>query len=200
MDQRYRALFVNSLSGFKSANLVGTKDQAGLTNLTIVSSVFHVGANPPLMGLLMRPHNVPRDTLENIKQTKVFTLNHVNKQIAAAAHQTSARYDHSVSEFDATGLTPWYSETFSAPYVKESRLKIGLSLDTVHLIEANQTELIIGRIEEVIVDEAVVTQDGYIDIEQLGSVAITSLDGYHSTQRIARYSYAQPDRKPEPKG
>ena len=48
MESRYRAHFINSLSGFKSANLVATVDKKGLENLSIVSSCFHLGADPAL--------------------------------------------------------------------------------------------------------------------------------------------------------
>ncbi|MCJ8275234.1 MAG: flavin reductase family protein, partial [Bdellovibrionales bacterium] len=48
---------VNSLSGFKSANLVGTQSKDGQTNLAMFSSFFHLGANPPLMGFVLRPHS-----------------------------------------------------------------------------------------------------------------------------------------------
>ena len=32
LDKQYRAKLINSLSGFKSANLVGTQDALGITN------------------------------------------------------------------------------------------------------------------------------------------------------------------------
>ena len=35
MEQRSRAAFINSLSGFKSVSLVGTANNEGLTNLAI---------------------------------------------------------------------------------------------------------------------------------------------------------------------
>ena len=54
MTQRYRATFINSLGGFKSVVLIGTKDKNGQENLSIVSSLFHIGANPPLCGLIFR--------------------------------------------------------------------------------------------------------------------------------------------------
>ena len=47
MTSRQRATLVNSLSGFKSANLVGTADAAGSTNLAIMSSAVHLGSHPP---------------------------------------------------------------------------------------------------------------------------------------------------------
>ncbi|MCS7053720.1 MAG: flavin reductase, partial [Ignavibacterium sp.] len=75
-ERRYRINFVNSLSGFKSANLIGTISKSGITNLAIFSSVIHVGANPPLIGILFRPLSVPRHTYNNIKETGCFTINH----------------------------------------------------------------------------------------------------------------------------
>ena len=49
LEKHERELFINSLSGFKSANLVGTSDATQNSNLAIVSSVVHLGANPPLL-------------------------------------------------------------------------------------------------------------------------------------------------------
>ena len=46
-EKLYRTNLFNSLSGFKSANLIGTISKEGKTNLAIFSSVIHVGANPP---------------------------------------------------------------------------------------------------------------------------------------------------------
>jgi len=60
LEQRERVLFINSLSGFKSANLVGTANTQKQSNLAIVSSVVHLGANPPLLSMVMRPRSVPR--------------------------------------------------------------------------------------------------------------------------------------------
>ena len=55
MASRRRAAFVNSLSGFKSANLVGSADRQGHTNLAIMSSAVHLGSHPPLLALVIRP-------------------------------------------------------------------------------------------------------------------------------------------------
>lgn len=191
MEKFYRANFVNSLSGVKSANLVGTKGTNEVENLAIVSSVFHVGANPPLMGVLMRPHTVPRDSLHNMKETGIFTLNHVNSTMVQAAHQTSARYPEDVSEFAETGLTPFYSEEFAAPYVQESHLRIGLEVQDIQTLDINQTELVIGQIVEVFVDEKIVSETGYLDIEAIDSIGVTGLDSYHKIRRIAQFGYAK---------
>jgi flavin reductase (DIM6/NTAB) family NADH-FMN oxidoreductase RutF len=191
-EKPYRTNFVNSVSGFKSANLIGTISKEGKTNLAIFSSVIHVGANPPALGFLMRPVSVERHTYTNIKETNHFTVNHIHKEIFKQAHQTSARYEKDVSEFDACGLTPEYSEIIKAPYVKESNIKIGLKFVEEQEIKFNGTIFIVGQIVELILPEEIISKDGSIDIEKAGTTAISGLDSYHETKRISRLSYAKP--------
>ena len=191
LEQRYRANLINSLSGFKSAVLLGTTD-GKTNNLAVISSVVHIGANPPLLGMIMRPHTVQRDSLDNIKQQCFYTLNHVNTQWADKAHQTSARYEQDESEFDAVGLTPFFSDTFSAPYVKESEVNIGLKV-AQHFSLLNNTEMVIGEIQEVFFAKDALDKDGYLDIEALNTASISGLDSYHSSKRLARYAYAKPN-------
>lgn len=194
MPKRTRTNFINSLSGIKSANLIGTTSSDGIDNLALISSVFHVGANPPLIGMLMRPHTVVRDTLTNIKRTGVYTINHVHQNIVEQAHQCSARYAPEQSEFSETGLTPLPSLVVDAPYVAESHIRIAVELAQITVIELNQTELVIGKIVEVICDEATISDDGYLDIEKSDSVGVSGLDSYHSLNHITRYEYAKPDQ------
>ena len=196
MEQRYRAAFFNSLGGFKSLNMVGTVDAQGKTNLSIVNSVFHIGANPPYIGMIIRPDKVERHTLENMLETEWYTLNHVHASIYKQAHQASARYDKSVSEFDACGLTPHFSNACIAPYVKESHICIGLKVAEIKPLEINGTVLVIGSVKEVTIPAETLSADGFVDIELAGSLAGSGLDSYHSTKRIARLSYAKPGVEP----
>lgn len=203
MDQRFRNHFINSLSGYKSANLIGTQDIEGNTNLSIVSSVFHLGASPPLMGMVIRPHSVPRHTLENIVQTNQYTINQVADSFVTQAHQTSARYDKHTSEFEETGLTPEYLDGFIAPFVKQSRLKVGLKLVERQTM-LNDTELVIGEIEHVLLetDESdtdalesdVLDSDGFVNLSKLNTVAVNGLDGYCQVQLKKRLPYAKSEK------
>lgn len=197
MEQRFRARFINSLSGFKSANLLGTVNREGVTNLSMVSSAFHIGANPALMGLVIRPDSVPRDSLLNVKQTNYFTINHVSSMIWQQAHQCSARYPASESEFDSVGLTPEFIDDIEAPFVAESQLKFALKLRQIKPLEINGTVLVIGEVIHVICPTMSVQQDGYIDIESLDTVAVSGLDSYHTTDRLSRLAYAKPEQASE---
>lgn len=50
----------------------------------------------------------------------------------------------------------------------------------------------VGEILEVILPDDVIGEDGFVDIEKVGTIAISGLDSYHETKRIARLSYAKP--------
>ncbi|MCF7494601.1 flavin reductase family protein [Vibrio sp. L5-1] len=192
MDQRERARLINSLSGFKSANLIGTCDKQGFENLAVISSVVHLGSSPPLFGFIVRPCESRRHTLENILETRHFTINSIGADFVQKAHQTSARYPKSASEFKAVGLTPYYDDMFPAPFVLESALKIGLVLKEQISIESNQTQMLIGEVITIQAPKRAVMPDGYLDLEALDLVTISGLDSYHVTQRLHRLSYAKP--------
>ena len=196
LPKRYRTNLINSLSGFKSGNLIGTISPNGQENLAIFTSVVHLGANPALMGFIMRPVSVPRHTYENIIETGSFTINHIATNFYKKAHQTAARYDRERSEFLEVGLTPFYTEHIKAPYVQESKVKIGLSFVEKLEIKANGTQMIIGAIEEILVPPELILSDGYLNLEKAETVAVSCLDGYHRTEQLARLTYAKPDLEP----
>lgn len=195
MDRLFRTHFVNSLAGFKSLNLVGTLGQSGISNLCIVNSAIHIGANPPLMAFISRPPSVERHTLENILSTGFFTLNHIHKSILKQAHQCSAKYKREESEFDKTGLTPYFSKRkdFIAPYVDESNIKIGLEYKKHLNIDLNDTIMVIGQITEIILNPNIVGNDGFVDINAAGTLTNSGLDAYYETTKVNRLSYARPD-------
>lgn len=196
-EQRYRATLINSLGGFKSLVLIGTRNKEGKSNLAIFNSFFHLGANPPLFGIIIRPDSAERHTLSNILETGVFTVNHVKEDFYKRAHQTSARYPSDVSEFDATQLTEENKPGIYAPFVKESSIQITASFRQKIDIEANGTVMIIGKINHITIPENCVSEDGFIDLEKAGTITCSGLDSYHTTKRLSRLSYAKPGKEPE---
>ncbi len=191
MERLVRMRLINSISGLKSANLVGTVDENGQANLALFNSAVHIGANPPLLGMIFRPLTVRRDTYHNIKTTGVYTINHVHAEIRERAHQTSANFPAGVSEFEACGLTPETTPGLQAPYVAESRVKIGLAYEEEHTVRANGTILLIGRVLEIRLPEDVLGDDGYVDLAAAGSLALTGLEGYHEVGPPVRLPYAK---------
>ena len=194
LEQRYRAAFVNSLTGFKSLALIGTINKQRQTNLAVFNSLIHIGANPPYIGFISRPNSVDRHTLQNIMETGYYTINHVNETIYKQAHQTSARYPKDVSEFKATGLTEIYKPNFIAPFVNESLVQLGVQYKEHVTISTNNTILVIGQINQVYFPNDCLCSDGFLDIEKAKTITCSGLDSYHKTERLARLTYAKVDK------
>ncbi len=196
MAKLTRVQLATSLPGPKPICLVGTRSTAGIANLAPFSSITHLGSNPILLGMVTRPDTVDRHTLKNILATREWSLNHITAGILEKAHQCSARYPSGISEFDETGLTESYQPNFDTPFVKESPLQIGLTLEEIIDIPSNNTKLIVGRVKFVNLPDHTISEDGSIDLPKLGTVASTALDTYFSINEISRLPYAKPTSFP----
>ena len=190
-----RLTLINTISGFKSGNLIGTVNTEGVTNLALFSSAIHIGSEPPLIGLITRPivedGKTSRHTYQNIKNTRFFTINHINSDIIEQAHQTSASYPDAVSEFEAVGLTPQYLGSNPAPFVLESHIKMGLEYVEEYFIEANKTILVIGKVIELHLPDDSLDEASNLDLAYAKTVAISGLDTYHTTEMVKRLPYAR---------
>lgn len=196
MDKIFRLNLINSCTGFKSANLLGTKSKNGISNVAVFSSITHLGSNPPLIGFVLRPTTVPRDTYRNIKETGTFTVNHIHSAIVEDAHHTSAKYPSEVSEFTKTQLEEEYLDDFYAPFVKGARVRLGCTFLNEYEIKENDTLLLVSQIEHVYVaNQDIQQEDGWLKLQNADTVTINGLDGYAKTELIERFPYARPKKQ-----
>lgn len=197
MDRIFRLNLVNSITGFKPGNLIGTISESGQNNVAIVSSVLHLSSSPALIGFMQRPTTVPRHTYQNIKETGVFTINHIHSGMTDKAHYTSAKFPREESEFDACGLTASFIDGFKAPFVDESQIQMGMSYVEEYHIKSSDTILMVGQIEMIFLPERIVRKDGSLQLDEATTIAITGLNNYHAAKQIASYPYARPGQFPE---
>ncbi|WP_299160181.1 flavin reductase family protein [uncultured Tenacibaculum sp.] len=188
----YKINLMNSISGYKSANLIGTKSNTGTTNVAVFSSVVHYGSNPPILGFVVRPTTVVRNTYNNIKETGSYTINAISKDIIEEAHHTSAKYSAEISEFDKTNLTPEYKNNFYAPFVKESPLQLGMKYLEEYYIKANDTILVLGEVVDLYIEETMLSEDGFLNLSKENIAAINGLDSYVVGNDFKRLSYQRP--------
>ncbi|MBM3178355.1 MAG: flavin reductase [Bacteroidetes bacterium] len=198
MEQRYRATLINSLAGVRQVALVGTQSPDGVNNLAIFNSLIHIGANPPLYGLLFRPATVRRDTLTNIFETGSYTINFPSSRYFMQSHQTSAKYGEQESEFDEVGLTAAHEPNVHAPFVKEAIVKMAMKYEEKVDISINGTIMIIGSIQMICLPDRMVSEDGYVGHDLGDTLACAGLDAYYRVSEIGRLSYARPGQWSEP--
>lgn len=193
MEKIERLNLINSCTGYKSANLIATKSVDGIANLAIFSSITHLGSNPAMIGFIVRPTTVPRDTYKNIRETGFFTVNHVTEKIIADAHHTSANYAKDISEFSKTGLEEEYRNGLEVPFVKESPVQLYCKYLNEYYIKENDTIHIIASIEHLFFEEKMQHKDGWLQLDKANIVAINGLDGYCLPKLIDRFEYARPN-------
>jgi flavin reductase (DIM6/NTAB) family NADH-FMN oxidoreductase RutF len=191
LDRVERLKLINSSTGVKPANLIGSINKEGQTNLSIFSSVVHLGSDPALLGMISRPRTKDvGHTYDNILERDVYTINHLHPGIIKNAHYTSAKFPKDVSEFDRCGLTEEYLGGIEAPFVKESQFKIGLRFKEAIDIKINRTVLIIGEIEYLqIPNDSLVNGD--INLQTSQGVGISGLNSYYSLSKIAHFPYVR---------
>jgi flavin reductase (DIM6/NTAB) family NADH-FMN oxidoreductase RutF len=197
MGRVARLKLINAVSGVKPANLISTIDSQGRTNSAIISSVVHLGSNPPLLGFISRPQTAEvGHTYQNIRETGYYTISHIHPEFIKNAHYTSAKFPKDVSEFKRCNLTEEYVNDFKAPFVKESTFKMGLRFREAVDIKLNGTIMIIGEIEQLIIPDSCV-ETGEVDLEAINSVGISGLNSYYRLQKIVSYPYVRLNEVPD---
>lgn len=191
MDKIEKLHLINSCTGYKSANLIATKSIEGNTNVAIFSSVTHLGSSPSLIGFIVRPTPVPRDTYKNIMETGYFTVNHITIDMIADAHHTSANYDSEISEFDKTNLEPEYKDGFNIPFVKGSPVQLYCKFVNEYIIKENNTIHIVASIEHIFFDKSLEHKDGWLQLDKGNIVTLNGAGGYFLPKLIERFEYAK---------
>lgn len=133
-----------------------------------------------------------RNTYSNIKATGKYTINHVHSEIIEDAHHTSAKYGSDISEFDATHLTEDYKDDFLAPFVKNSPVQMAMQFVEEYPIAANNTILVIGKIEKLFIDNTLIEEDGFVNLSKGNVATINGLNGYAIPQLKTRLAYQRP--------
>lgn len=161
---------------------VSTISPEGVTNLAPFSFFQGVCARPPT--LLFCPANDrrgnPKDTLRNIRETREFVVNLVSSAQVEAMNATSATLPYGESEFARFGVDPVPSRRVRPPRVSGSPVAFECELDRIIDVGEGPVagHVVLGRIVQFHVDDAVLGSDGKPDPERLGLVGRLGRDEY----------------------
>ena len=152
---------------------IGSVSASGMRNLAPFSFFNAVAASPPtVLFSTIRASGARKDTLTNVEETGVFTVNVVTEETVEAMNLTSGSYDPSVDEFEVAGLTAVGGSVVDAPMVAEAKANLECRLGQVVPIGTDgpmAASIVIGEVVRVHVDGAIL--DGTrIDQEALRAV------------------------------
>ena len=148
--------------------LVSTQDKNGRINLAPFSFYNGFGANPPIVGFspaYSGRTGLPKDTLQNIRETKEFTISAVDSDMAEQMSLTSGEYPKGVDEFIKSGFHKYKSTNVQPPGVLESKFIMECTLwDFIDLGgEPGSGNLILGKIVWFHINNEVFDDHGRID-------------------------------------
>lgn len=195
MEKSYRRNLINCCTGYKTASLIATKSTKATSSVAVFNSVFHMGSNPPMLGLVLRSQTVPKSTYRNIVETKSFTVNHIQENMIEQAHQTAVEQEEVFSDLDNEGLEQEILDDFFAPYVKQSSIKLGCNYLNEYKIKENDTLIIVASIEHIYFEAGIQLPDGWLRLDDAGTVAFNGLDAYVLPNLLDRFPYAKPGQE-----
>jgi len=177
--------------------LVSTLDPDGTPNLAPFSFYNLISCNPPLLAFcpqISGRTGEKKDSLKNIEKNPDFVVATVTEAIAQQVNQASAPYAYGVNEFEKVGLTPVKAQQVNAYCVLESPVNLECTLLEIRSYgsEGGAGHLVVGRIEQIHFDAALLSEQGQILPERLQAVGRMGGEDWCTTQM--RFSYPRPDR------
>lgn len=153
--------------------VVGAKVQ-GRVNFCTIAWVTMIDDEPPKIAVVM---GKDRRTKDGIMENRTFSINLPDAGAAAAADHCGLVSGHNADKsnvFDA-----FFGKTLTAPMARECPVNIELTLDQV--IELEGTDIVIGEVEEVYVDEGRMTA-GRPDVDKLQLLMYLSAGALYFTK------------------
>jgi len=127
-----------------------------------VAWISIVASTPPSLAVGIRKN---RDTLRAIERSRSFTVNLPSAKMADVADYFGIASGRKENKFATSGLTLRPGAVVSAPFIAEC--PYALECEVAHAIEMGQYQVIIGEIMETWAAEAVLDENGNVDIEKL---------------------------------
>lgn len=138
--------------------VVGAKVQ-GKVNFCTIAWATMIDDEPPKMAMVM---GKDRRTKDGILENRTFSINLPDVNTAAAADHCGLVSGH--QEDKSNVFDVFFGKTLTAPMARECPVNVELTLDQV--IELEGTDIVIGEVEEVYIDEGRMTA-GRPDMDKL---------------------------------
>ena len=155
VQDRYK--FLSAVVLPRPVAFVTTKDQDGLYNAAPFS-FFNVFSEDPaivVLGIGAKPNGRTKDTLKNIRDTKQFVVNMVDKSIIGAMHIASAEIPSDESEIDYAGITLADSQIINVQRIAEA--PVSLECELFQVIELSERRsLVLGQVKSIHIDDAII--------------------------------------------
>jgi flavin reductase (DIM6/NTAB) family NADH-FMN oxidoreductase RutF len=139
-----------------------SENRDGGLNLAPFSYFNAVCSDPPLIMLSIgrKPDGSPKDTRVNIQERGRFVVHIAHRELAGVLTETSATLPEGQSELHLGGLKTVPFEGFGLPRLADCRIAYACERYEMREIGPARQALILGRVERLFLDDAVLYRDG----------------------------------------
>jgi flavin reductase (DIM6/NTAB) family NADH-FMN oxidoreductase RutF len=138
---------------------------------------------PPVVGIGISSHEPgrPKDTRNNIRETRQFVVNLVSEEAAAAMNVTAIEFEAGVNELAQAELA-----TIPSVYIKPPRIAtspVAMECDLLQIVEVGpETGLVLGRVLAMHIDDDMVIDPAknYVDTPKLKLIGRMHGSGWYA--------------------
>lgn len=183
---------------------ISTVSKDGVDNLAPFSQFCNVGFDPPYIMFTAHPKAdlSRKDSVINAEDSRCFVHNMVTYDLREKMNITAVNSGREVDEFVEAGLTKLDSAKVAAKRVAESPVQMECEyVTTIRLpgsSSACHSDIVIGRVVMIHVDEHYVLPNGKLDILKLRPLARLGYADYTSVTDIFEMSLQSMKREPIP--
>lgn len=131
-------------------------------NIITVSWCGIVCSQPPMISISIRDN---RYSFNIVKNSGEFVVNITGARLVKAVDYCGNHSGKDVDKFKETGLTPLPAQKVKPPLIKQAA--VNLECQVRKVLELGSHHLFIGEIVATHVDEAVLDEDGGLDIKKM---------------------------------
>lgn len=152
---------------------IGSRSGRGEDNLAPYSFFNAVSAAPPVV---MFSSDTVKDSVRNIDETGVFTVNLASRDLAEQMNVTSAPLERGESEFAAAGLTPVTGRLVDAPCVGEAYAVLECRMTAIMAPPTlagtvTQSRMVFGQVVAIHIKDEALTPEGRLDMAKVQPLA-----------------------------
>jgi flavin reductase (DIM6/NTAB) family NADH-FMN oxidoreductase RutF len=173
--------------------LVSCQDDGGRQSIITMSSICPVSANPPMIGMAVRPERYSYDI---IKKSGEFVVNIPSENLLKISDYCGVASGKNVNKFESAQLTPAPCEKLKAPLILECPVNIGCVVKQI-VRYGGTHDFFVGEVVSIQADEGVLrTNESSVDFQKFLPFALCMcgkgvFEYWGLRERIEKYGYTK---------
>lgn len=154
-------------------------------NIITVAWAGTVCSSPAMLSISVRPERYSYDI---IKETGVFVVNLVNRDLVRAADYCGVRSGRDVDKFGEMGLTPMPSRHIPVAGIAQS--PVSLECKVTQAIPLGSHDMFLAEILGVAVDGSYLDDAGKFHLNECGLVAYSHGEYFQLGEKLGKFGYS----------